>query len=715
MTHVLFEEDGAFKAGTVLSDAGASLQVEHASGRRVKVKSGHVMLRFDTPGPGDMVAAAQRLADEIDVDFLWECAPQDEFGFVDLATEYFGRAPTPSEATGLLLRLHAAPVYFHRKGRGRYRPAPPDTLKAALAAVERKRQQEAQVEADAQALVEGRAPEAIVRSAAFLLVKPDKQSLEWRALDRACTIAQQTPARLLMAAGAFASTREMHFACFSAEWFPHGTGFPASVADAASAVAGVPGADGAAPDWSHLPLASVQPFSIDDSTTTEIDDCLSVQTLPDGRYRIGIHIAAPGLGMTTGAPLDLVARERMSTVYTPGRKITMLPEAAIGAYSLDEGREVPALSLYLDLDVEGKRIVERRSLAERIRVAANLRHDRLDAEIDEARLAGDDPWDFAFAQPLRVLWKLMLASCAERERVRGKPEPRFRTDFSFYIEGESVKIVQRRRDAPLDRIVAELMILANSEWGRMLADYRVPGIYRSQQQGRVRMTTHPLAHQGLGVSQYSWCTSPLRRYVDLVNQRQLLAVLAGEPAPFSAKDTELFAIMSSFDARYAAYAEFQTRMERWWCLRWLEQQGLRRVEAVVVRDDLVRLVAAPFYFRLPDLPQLAAGRRIVVDILERDEIALDVSARFVELATGTGDGSADALGADEDMDAGGDGTAVLAPGGLVDALAPDGAVPLDPAAPVVAGDPDDATDLAEAIDSGAAASAAPAEAPEEPR
>ena len=614
MTHVLFEEDGAFKAGTVLSETGGSLQVEHASGRRAKIKNSHVVLRFDTPAPGELLADAQRIAEDIELDFLWECAPQAEFGFQDLAGEYFGTGARPAQATGLLLKLHSAPVYFHRKGRGRYRPAPPDTLKAALAAVERKRQQELRIEVDAQALIEGRLPEPIGRSAAFLLVRPDKQSVEYRALERACQSTRLSPARLLMAAGAFESPRHLHRATFAAEWFAHGTGFAPSLS--------------ASFDASALPLADVEPFSIDDSATTEIDDCLSVSRTADGRLRVGVHIAVPGVALRPGDALDEVARDRMSTVYMPGEKITMLPDAVIAAFSLDAGREVPALSLYAELDAAGASVVARHTRLERIRVAANLRHDALDRPVTEAALQAADP-SLPFAEALAVLWTFTLARSAERERVRGKPEPRNRTDFSFHVEGEAVRIVQRRRDAPLDRIVAEMAILANSEWGGLLAEHRVPGIYRSQQAGRVRTTTHPLPHQGLGVAQYVWATSPLRRYVDLVNQRQLLAVLAGEPAPFGANDADLFAVMSTFDTRYGAYGDFQSRMERYWCLRWAGQRGLGRAAAVVVRDDLVRLAEAPLYFRLSDLPVLAPGRRILVDLLERDELALDVSARYV--------------------------------------------------------------------------------------
>jgi exoribonuclease-2 len=336
----------------------------------------------------------------------------------------------------------------------------------------------------------------------------------------------------------------------------------------------------------------------------------------------------------------------MSTVYMPGDKITMLPDAPIERFSLEAGRELPALSLYADLDEAGTRVTATTTRVERIRVAANLRHDRLDHTVTEAALEPPAPGapDTLAALPqagaLRALWRLTLALSAERDRVRGKPEARHRVDFSFYVDrdeagAETVRIVQRRRDAPLDRIVAELMILANAAWGGLLAEHRVPGVYRSQQAGgRVRMSTHPLPHQGLGVARYGWATSPLRRYVDLVNQRQLIAVARGEPAPYTGQDADLFAVISAFEARYAAYAEFQQRMERYWCLRWLGQQPGRRQEAVVIREELVRLARAPLYLRMPELPAmgLAPGRRIVVELGEPDLLELAVAARFLELA-----------------------------------------------------------------------------------
>ncbi len=620
MTHVLFEEDGGFKAGTVLSETGASLQVEHASGKRGKVKAAHVLMRYDSPSPAELLAQAQVIAREIDVDFLWQCAPQDEFGFEDLAREYFGDAPGPAQRAGLLARLHDAPVYFYRKGRGRYRPAPPETLKLALAALARREREAREIEQMSQEMAAGALPDRIAAHAVDLLVQPDKQGVEFRALARACEIVHKTPERVLVQIGAFDSARALHVRRFEREYFPGGTGFAMAVAHSLQERANALPAS--------LPLADCEAFSIDDSSTTEIDDALSVRLLPDGGLRVGVHIAAPAIAIDRDAALDLVARERMSTVYTPGEKITMLPAEVVAHYSLDAGCERPALSLYADLAADGVTIRGLNSRLERVRIAQNLRHDQLESVVTESAL-DDAQAALPFGAELRALWRFALALGAGRERVRGKPEPRFRTDFAFQIVGEDVSIVQRRRDAPLDRIVAEMMILANSEWGSLLARHDAPGVYRSQQAGRVRMSTHALPHDGLGVAQYIWSTSPLRRYVDLTNQRQLIAVLAGERVPFSANDAELFAIISAFDARHTAYGEFQTRMERYWCLRWLAQRQLTRVDAVCVREDLVRLADAPLYFRMPDLPASPPGCRIAVEIVATDEIDLSVQARYL--------------------------------------------------------------------------------------
>ena len=129
MKQVLFEEDGAFRVGTILAEAGNSFQVEAAHGKRSKVKAGNVLLRFDGQSLAAFIAEAQKLAEEIDPQFLWEVCGPGEFSFDALAEDYYGHVPAPLEATAVALKLHASPMYFYKRGKGRYQAAPDENLK----------------------------------------------------------------------------------------------------------------------------------------------------------------------------------------------------------------------------------------------------------------------------------------------------------------------------------------------------------------------------------------------------------------------------------------------------------------------------------------------------------------------------------------------------------------------------------------------------------
>ncbi len=629
--NLFFEESGDFKVGAVLSQQGEAYQVETPTGKRTKVRARDVLLQFDTPSAAEMIASAQRLAEDIDVSFLWDVAGEEEFGVAELGSEYFGHAPKPDEAAGLLLKIAASPIYFHKKGKGRYKAAPAATLQAALAGLEKKRLQVEQQAAMAEELKAGRLPDAIRGAVRQLLHKPDKNSMEYKALDAACADLQTTPARLLLAVGAIASAKELHMSRFLTEHFPRGTGFPSITLPAL-------------PD---LPAAGVQAFSIDDVTTTEIDDALSVQTLADGLLRVGIHIAAPALGIARGDPIDAIARDRMSTVYMPGDKITMLPDELVDHFTLAAGAPRPALSLYATLDPKDWSVVSTQTFAENVTIASNLRHNDLDEHVTEEALAAGSG-DYPHKEEIALLWQWAQALEAGRMARRAgfglKPEQNNRVDFNFYVDDDVVTITRRKRGAPLDKIVAELMIFANSTWGKLMHDHGVPGIYRAQGGGQgwatrmqVRMLTHAAPHQGLGVDQYAWSTSPLRRYTDLVNQWQILACVKGGVtaplvAPFKPKDADLFAIVSAFDSAYGAYADFQATMERYWCLRWLVQQDARQVDAVLLKDELLRLVDIPLVIPMTGVRH-PRGTQLRLELIDWDEVDLSVQARALEVFT----------------------------------------------------------------------------------
>ncbi|MCE1240051.1 MAG: RNB domain-containing ribonuclease [Azonexaceae bacterium] len=615
--NVLFEEDGGFKAGSIMADNDSSLQVEMPSGKRSKIKSANVLLRFAAPAASALLDQATPLADEIEADFLWECVSDGEFSFLDFARDYYGHDPAPVEATAVLLALHAAPVYFHRKGKGHFRKAPADILAAALANLEKKRQQALAMEGWLAELKAFRLPPEIGALTDALLYAPDRNKPETKAFESACAETGLSAAQLLFKCGAIKSAYHLHYKRFLHEQFPKGTGFPALE------VPGLP---------SDLPKAGVRAFSIDDANTTEIDDALSVTWLPGIGTRIGIHIAAPGLAIEHGSPLDGVARARLSTVYMPGNKITMLPDAVVQNYTLAGGVDCPAVSLYLTVS-DVFEVVSHESCVELVHIADNLRHHDVEPWFNAETVGGALP-NKPFARELLHLWHFANA-CEGR---RGKPSAvQGVNDYNFEIAGDladpdscTVGISERKRGSPLDKLVAELMIVANSTWGGLLAEKNIACLYRAQTQGKVRMTTSPLPHEGLGVPQYAWMTSPLRRYCDLVNQWQLIACLRGNPPPFPQKSAELFAAMRDFELTYAAYADFQRLMERYWCLRWLQQHQVVEIEATVRREQLVKLDHLPLMLRVPSMPaDLAPGSRLRLAIEQIDLLGPEVSARFV--------------------------------------------------------------------------------------
>lgn len=632
MSYALFDEAGKFLAGRVMSETESAVQLELDSGKRVKAKATSVLLRFDKPAPAELLQGAQALAQEIDLDLAWEFAPAEEFGFAELAAEYFSAAASAEQQAATLLRLFEAPHYFRRAGKGRFRKASEETVRAALLGIERKRQVAAQIDAWADQIAQGQCPPPVREQLYRILFRPDKNGAEYKAVVEAARRTQRSPLELLQAAGAIDSPYQFHWKRFLFEQFPHGIGFPPLPAPEIGA---------------ELPRASVEAFSIDDSHTIEIDDALSVQGLGSGRVTLGVHIAAPGLAIAPDSALDKVARARMSTVYMPGGKITMLPDEVVQRYTLIEGRDCPAVSIYFDIDEATLEVRGHRTQLERVPIATNLRHDLLDDAITEATLGGQEEARYPHAAELAFTWRLAKALKARREAVRGRPETFTRPDYSFALEPDSgaptgeerVHISTRRRGAPLDLIVSEAMILANSTWGGWLADIGLPAIYRSQASllpgVKVRMGTKPLPHAGMGVAQYTWATSPLRRYADLVNQWQIIACArhghtAALAAAFKPRDAALFSIVSGFDAAYAAYGDFQHAIERYWTLRWIEQNECRELDAAVMKEGLVRAESLPLVFRVPGTEGFERGTHVRARIVGIDLLTLDLHAQLLQ-------------------------------------------------------------------------------------
>jgi len=653
--HAIFEEAGKFNNGKILSETDSTAQIELASGKRVKVKLTQVLLRFEKPSPAELMTLGQKILSEMELEMAYEFAPSEEFGFTDLAKEYFSAEATLGEQLASLLLLFENPHYFRRSGKGRFKKASAEVVQMALAAIEKKKKLQEQTDAWSQSLAQGMCPPEVREQLYKILFKPDKNAPEYKAVAQASQLAQKAPLHLLQDAGAITSAYEFHWQRFLFDQFPKGTQFPPL---------------SVAPFEQTLSRSSVKAFSIDDSQTTEIDDALSLSGLQSGEVTLGIHIAAPALSLKPADAVDQVARSRLSTVYMPGHKITMLPKDVVDVFTLEEKKYAPALSLYITLDEESLEIKHSKTLVEEVYIAANLRHDLLEPWINNAWLE-DSPSGKTQASPpkelldieqaheqLAFLFRLAKHLKAKREVVRGKPESFNRPDYQFRLEGtenpstasssptgqERVIITERQRGSALDLIVAEAMILANSTWGQWLAEMSVPAIYRSQASMlpgvKVRMGTKALPHAGIGVACYAWSTSPLRRYTDLVNQWQLLACVshgntAALVAPFKPKDVELFAIISSFEAAYSAYNGYQASMERFWTLKYLEQEHITELKATVIKNMpgqpiMIRALELPLVMPVNGNTALVRGEIVRVKLQGMDLISLDVQAQFLE-------------------------------------------------------------------------------------
>ena len=270
---VLFEEAGKFLAGRVLSETDASLQVELDSGKRVKVKSANALLKFEKPAPAELVAAGQKLGADIELDLAWEFAGEDEFSFADMARDYFSsdasKPASVEQQAAALFRLFEAPHYFRRAGKGRFKKAPAEILQQALAAIEKKKQLAAQItDVGRRTRCSGSLPGSrFASSSTKSCFGPTRTVLNTRRWSRPRaprtrrhSICCKTPVRL---------PRRISFtgsgSCLKT--FRKARLFRRLQAPAVK---------------DELPLADVRAFSIDDSSTTEIDDALSVQGLGSG-------------------------------------------------------------------------------------------------------------------------------------------------------------------------------------------------------------------------------------------------------------------------------------------------------------------------------------------------------------------------------------------------------------------------------------------------
>lgn len=578
---------------------------------------------------------------EIDLSEVWDVLTdeQEESSLEELADLYWPASPGALELTALLLCLERTSDLF-LSGTGKYRPRTREDLANLL----ERRRREAENARDAQGLVEamsaGRLPEAMSAHQDSLLDALVGYAVHGEELPR------RRVARELVQASS-PPTRDLQRACFemlvnsgvlepdeSLELRRAGirSDFPSEALEEGQAIAVA-----FAPSRSDREdLTHLDAVTIDDEETADRDDALSLEVFESG-YRLGVHIADAGALVPRGGPMDMEADRRMASLYLPERTLPMLPDVLTkGAGSLDPGEQRMAVSLLADLTGEGD-VTGWKVVPSTIRSAAALSYD----EVDELLQTGG-------ARRTMIEGLCRLADALRRKREeRGavnldQPEMNVKVRAS----GE-IAVSVRDRSSPGNRIVAELMILCNSLFARFCSENGLPAVYRSQRRPDLsdlpdlsglderaapvmtrysvarrmqaaRVSTEPMPHEGLGVSEYLQGTSPLRRYPDLVVQRQVGGYLADGKGPYAPDEVESVAQRAEVQIRELSRIEEGRR--RYWFLKYLRGArlppgGSDVFEAVVLdsggrRNALLELVEFPFRVRA-ELPRSTAAGEVV--------------------------------------------------------------------------------------------------------
>ncbi|MBE9034158.1 RNB domain-containing ribonuclease [aff. Roholtiella sp. LEGE 12411] len=390
-------------------------------------------------------------------------------------------------------------------------------------------------------------------------------------------------------------------------------------------------------DANRLDLTHLKAYTIDDESTTEIDDGLSWELLPDGRQRLWVHIADPTRWLAPEDDLDLEARKRGSTVYLPTGMIPMFPELlATGPMSLVQGRVCCALSFGIVLDITGA--VEDYSIhTSLIKPTYRLTYEDADEVLELGVQAEPEIEAIATWAQRRRTWRYAQGAISIN-----MPEAMIK------VKGDEINI-DILDDSPSRQLVAEMMILAGEVAARYGQAHNIPLPFRGQPQpelppeeellqlpaGFVRacamrrcmpkseMSITPLRHAGLGLDTYTQATSPIRRYSDLLTHFQLKAHLRGEMLPFSAEQLKEVMMTVTSTTQEVTMVERQTN--RYWALEYLRRHPEQTWNVTVLmwlREDsnLALILLEDLGLQLPMIFKRSVnlGEQILVKVSHAD-------------------------------------------------------------------------------------------------
>lgn len=581
--------------------------VSNQTKRKFGIKQ--ILYPVETTDLNQFYVSVNSLCNAIDYPLLLELIEDTSkyFSLDELSTLYFGADYTLVDKTALLFGLHTQITDYHNKPDGSFRKYTALEHEEQQAIVNKAIIEQDQFKSYYDALIACQKPDIGDINIFKFLHRPDKNSQLFRAITEAGKVLSLSSLELCHKVELVANIEEFFVFEFMADNFPKGIDYSKNNSQI---------------DWSHLKHnTSLEVFSIDDSTTTEIDDAFSIQYAPNG-YIVGVHIAAPALD----TQLAEMASNNISTIYYPGHKITMLPENIISLYSLNKGKTAPVVSIYFNIDAE-LNITSYDSKIELVTIKDNLRIEELEALFNHDNLNKNH--NYPYEKELKHLYNIAL----KLEETRGKPSVNnLSTDYSFSFINNKVNITPRIRGNTIDKLVSEFMILANCSWGRMLTNHFVPAIYRVKQPNYpVKMTLKPESHTGLNVDYYTWSTSPLRRSADFINQYQIISLVTGSKNHYSSTEPVLLEVIENFDTTYGKYLDFQNQMEKYWSLMYLLQEKTSLISGIFLYKSRVQLDGVPLEIdvqgRMNPLPK---GSPIKLKVFNINPINLTFEYQIIE-------------------------------------------------------------------------------------
>lgn len=592
MNYVVISDGNAYKIAKLGNEYKNHVVVEVVpEGYQKKIKAKEQIYTLTTTNIDDFQTQVNALIATIDIGLLSELidSTEEKIYINELSNIYFGEKTNQITTTALLFALIKDGVTFHNYLDGnfsKYSQIEREKRQAILSRQEEeKKAYQNLVEILKNSYINSSPIESLDIDMVKLLTKPDKHSVVYKALQNVSRELEVSPLELCHHIGLIKDLPEFFINSFVLENFPKGLKNQESSDNINGQTRMVLSSK------SLVKNQDIKVFSIDGVTTTEIDDAFSVQIVENG-YIIGIHIAAPAMDPGLGETIA----HNISTIYYPGNKITMLPENIIDEYSLWQNKSVPVVSIYFTLDNEFA-ILDSVSKLEIVDIADNLRIETLEEKFHIDSLDVDN--GYLYEKELKILYQF----AGKLEEKRGKPSVNnLVLDYNFTFDKEKIIIEPRIRGNPIDKLVSELMILANCTWGRMLTNAFIPAIYRVKQPNYpVKMTLTPESHTGLNVDYYTWATSPLRRAADYINQYQIIRLLLGKKDYYSNLDPVLLEVIESFDSKYAKYIDFQNKMERYWSLKYLLQEQIHEITATFTYKSNVQLAGVPINLDLQNL------------------------------------------------------------------------------------------------------------------